>query len=302
MQTECLVQGGVDTTLAVKIRFLHLMTRLVGELDRPCAELPGSAEPAFRVVERLQVGDRLLLAWQEAVERDHSLRDLALPSLGAAPRRSDFAFPASRQLEPVRGPSGEIVAVLVREQHDVAGRIEVSATPAASEEGLYKLSVRVENLTPIDDAARRSRDDALLCSLVSTHSILGVSAGEFVSLLDPPGRWSALAASCQNVGTWPVLVGEAGEKDTMLSAPIILYDYPQIAPESPGDLFDSAEIDEILTLRILTLTDPEKQVAAAVDERVRALLHRTEALSENQLLGLHGTVRGLSAVSEGGLP
>ena len=34
----------------------------------------------------------------------------------------------------------------------------------------------------------------------------------------------------------------------MLSAPIILYDYPQIAPESPGDLFDLTEIDELLTL------------------------------------------------------
>ena len=26
----------------------------------------------------------------------------------------------------------------------------------------------------------------------------------------------------------------------MLSSPIILPDYPQIAPESPGDLFDAA--------------------------------------------------------------
>ena len=90
-----------------------------------------------------------------------------------------------------------------------------------------------------------------------------------------------------------VLVGEEGQRDAMLSAPIILYDYPQVAPESPGDLFDGTEIDEILTLRILTLTEEEKRAAAAVDQRARALLERTEALAREQLLRLHGTVRGL---------
>src|SRR5262249_39051201 len=147
--------------------------------------------------------------------------------------------------------------------------------------------------TPLEDAAQRSRDEAQLRALVSTHLVLGIRGGEFVSLLGPPEEWCKLAASCQNVGTWPVLVGEAGEKDTLLSSPIILYDYPQIAAESPGDLFDSTEIDEILTLRILTLTDEEKAAAAAVDSRARALLHRTEALTREQLLGLHGTIRGL---------
>ncbi len=108
-----------------------------------------------------------------------------------------------------------------------------------------------------------------------------------------------LAAGCQNIGAWPVLVGDPGERDTMLSSPIILYDYPQVAPESPGDLFDSTEIDEILILRILTLTDDEKRAAAAVDERVRALLYRNESLAMEQLAGLHGAVRGLQLVNEG---
>jgi hypothetical protein len=95
------------------------------------------------------------------------------------------------------------------------------------------------------------------------------------------------------VGTWPVLVGEPGDKRTMLAAPIILYDYPQIAPESPGDLFDATEIDEILTLRILTLTDDEKQAMAGLDERVRAVLQRTESLAPAQLRELHGAMRPL---------
>jgi hypothetical protein len=131
----------------------------------------------------------------------------------------------------------------------------------------------------------------LLRSLVSTHTILGVRAGEFISLLDPPEVCREAAAACRNVGTWPVLVGEEGDRDTMLSSPIILYDYPQVAPESPGDLFDGTEIDEILTLRILTLTEEEKRAAAAVDGRVRDLLARTEALARGELLGLHGTLR-----------
>jgi hydrogenase maturation protease len=293
VQTECLVQGGEHTTLQVRVRFLHLLARLAGQLDRPQTELPDSVEPAFRVVERLRVGDRLLLSWQEAVEREHPLGDLTLSSLVAGPRQYGFAFPASRQLEPVRDPAGEIVAVLVREQQYVAGAIEASAVPAA--EGLFKVRVRVENLTPLGDAARRGRDEALLHALVSTHTILGVRGGAFVSLLAPPADWRGIAAACQNVGTWPVLVGEPGETDTLLSSPITLYDYPQIAPESPGDLFDGTEIDEILTLRILTLTDEEKQTAAAVDERARALLRRTESLADEQLLGLHGAFRGLRA-------
>jgi hydrogenase maturation protease len=295
MQTECLVQGGEHTTLQVKVRFLHLLDRLVGQPECPVNELPDGAEPAFRVVERLQIGGRLLHTWQEAVEREYLLANLDLLSLVAEPRRSEFAFPGGRQLEPVRGPLGEIAAILVREQQAVAGVTEVSAEPAA--EGLFKVRVRVENRTPLEEAGRRGRDEALLCALVSTHKVLGVCEGAFVSLIDPPQEWRGVAASCQNLGTWPVLVGEVGETDTLLSAPIILYDYPQIAPESPGDLFDSTEIDEILTLRILTLTDEEKQVAAAVDERARALLQRTEALANEQLLGLHGAVRGLRATA-----
>ena len=78
-----------------------------------------------------------------------------------------------------------------------------------------------------------------------------------------------------------------------------LYDYPQIAAESPGEFFDGTEIDEMLVLRILTLTDEESQAAAAVDERARALLTRTRSMSEEQMMGLHGTVRGLRPVPAG---
>jgi len=62
----------------------------------------------------------------------------------------------------------------------------------------------------------------------------------------------------------------------MLASPIILYDYPQIAPESPGDLFDGTEIDEILALRIMTMTDDEKREMRNTDVRARRILERTK--------------------------
>ncbi|HST20797.1 MAG TPA: hypothetical protein VLR90_06760, partial [Blastocatellia bacterium] len=134
--------------------------------------------------------------------------------------------------------------------------------------------------------------------LVSTHTILSVREGEFVSSLDPPDEFRDAVAHCNNIGTWPVLVGDEGERGVMLSSPIILYDYPQIAPESSGDLFDGTEIDEILTLRIMTLTDEEKREMRSVDERARKILERTETLPAEQLMKMHGAVRGLRPVDK----
>jgi hydrogenase maturation protease len=121
-----------------------------------------------------------------------------------------------------------------------------------------------------------------------------------VSLFDPPERWRECADACRNVGTWPVLVGAEGSKDTVLSSPIILYDYPQVAPESPGDFFDGTEMDEMLTLRILTMTDEEKRSMAAVDGRTAELLARTETAARDSLRSLHGTIRSLRPVAENG--
>src|SRR6201999_2533260 len=117
--------------------------------------------------------------------------------------------------------------------------------------------------------------------------------GQFVSLLEPGEPFRRAGAECQNIGCWPVLVGEPGQRDTLLASPIILYDYPQIAPESAGDLFDGTEIDEILMLRIMTLTDEEKREMRGVDERARQLLERTEALPAEQLMKLHGAMRSV---------
>jgi len=173
----------------------------------------------------------------------------------------------------------------------IEAEIEVTATPLNGD--LFKINVSISNRTAFTGS---TREDALKQSLLSTHSILNIDGGEFISLLDPPQHLAGFAAGCNNVGTWPVLAGEPGQRDTMLSSPIILYDYPQIAPESPGALFDGTEIDEILTLRIMTLTDREKLEMGLSDDRAREILERTESMPPEQFMKMHGVLRGVRDV------
>jgi hypothetical protein len=177
------------------------------------------------------------------------------------------------------------------------GELELSASPV--DEQLFKVTLNIRNRAKLNHVDGIRRNDVLLRSFISVHSILQVTDGEFVSLLDPPEQLKAAATGCQNTGTWPVLVGEDGQRDMILSAPIILYDYPQIAPESAGDLFDGTEIDEILALRILTMTNAEKLEVRNGDDRARRILERTEMLPPEHFQKLHGALRGLSAHPKG---
>jgi hypothetical protein len=152
-------------------------------------------------------------------------------------------------------------------------------------DSVFKLCLRIENVMPIEAA-----DSIAAYTMLSTHAVMGVCGGRFLSLIDPPSDVRDVAETCRNRGAWPVLVGDRDRHDMILAAPIILYDFPQIAPESPGNLFDAAEIDELLSLRILTLTEAEKH-AMKGDARTRALLERTQALADDQLRALHGAMR-----------
>ncbi len=212
-----------------------------------------------------------------------------MPASGRVP----IEFPAARTVEhSANAPGTEII----REQQAISGSFILSAGQVDT--NLFKLIVEIENTTPETGTVTSRRDAILFQSFVSTHTILQVHQGAFVSLLEPPEAWQAFVKECQNIRTWPILVGNAGERNTMLSSPIILYDYPQIAPESPGPLFDGGEIDEILSLRILTLSDEEKEQMRQ-DERTREILERTEALTPAQFMKMHGTIRDLRPISEG---
>jgi hypothetical protein len=225
--------------------------------------------------------------WQEASECSVTLPDVDLQSLLRQPQRVAIELPGARDEE----PDGDGVR---REWRELSGHAEVSAESLEEFEGrAARVTVRVHNRTPVSSPERMPREQAMLQSMASTHAVLRVQGGGFVSLADPPEALRAAASACENVGVWPVLVGEPGSRDTMLASPIILEDHPQVAPESPMDLFDATEIDEILTLRILTLSDEEKRELREGDERGRRILERAEALTPDDLMRLHGTVRSL---------
>jgi hydrogenase maturation protease len=201
-------------------------------------------------------------------------------------------MPGEHAIESVRRADGAVAGVVIRTQRPIDSRITIRSERLADQ--LWKLTVQIENITPLE--AEAPRPLAQQSALASAHALLVAQSGQFVSLLEPPEAFAPYVAACQNVGAWPVLVGETGERDLVLASPIILYDYPQIAPESDGDYFDGTEMDEMLALRVMTLTDDEKRAMRAVDCRAREILERTEVLSQSSLMHLHGTIRELKQV------
>lgn len=295
MHTECLVEGGGgqsgDISLDITVRFLHLLLRSVAQPERARNDQEESFAGEWGLASRL-VDEPL----QEGVERAVSVSNLSLRELVAHPHIMEISFPGQRLVEEKDERGSTASGQIVREQQPIMGAAILSAEPV--DENIFKLSVRIENRTPQTGDVSSRRDALLFQSFVSTHTILQVNHGSFISLLEPPEALQPVVKQCQNLRTWPVLVGQAGERNAMMSSPIILYDYPQIAPESPGNLFDGSEIDEILSLRILTLTDEEKDQMRQ-DERTREILERTEALTPEQFMKLHGAIRDLRPISEG---
>jgi hypothetical protein len=159
--------------------------------------------------------------------------------------------------------------------------------------------VRVENADRgLDREA--DRETALGRALLATHTLVAVPGGSFVSLLDAPDWALRAARGCRNVHTFPVLADP--DAPVMLSSPIILYDYPQVAPESPGGLHDATEIDEILSLRTLTLTEREKAEATATDPRAAAIIDRVDAMMPEAFARLHGAIRSRNPAPRPGDP
>ena len=286
MRVECLAEGSTHSELEVRVRFLQLVERSVEELSGQ----------RYRLVQSLTIDGKSFSSWQEAVEQELRIPAADLGKLVRYPLQHPFQLPANSTEEPLHDSRGECRGRIVRTRHALDGSVYVAAHPVA--ENAYKIVVRIKNVTPANSAAQITRESALLRSLVSAHVVMGLEQGEFVSLLDPPDSLRSSIETCNNQGAFPVLVGEAGQRDTMLASPIILYDYPQIAPESAGDLFDGTEIDEILSLRILTMTDEEKREMRESDERARQMLERTENMPAEQFMKLHGALRGLRPVPE----
>jgi hypothetical protein len=177
-----------------------------------------------------------------------------------------------------------------RRSWPLSGLVRVATDPVPGSRDLFRVRVRVENHT---DWAGGQRPRMLRRSLIAAHTLLAVEDGRFLSLLDPPGWAADAVAGCRNLHTWPVLVGQ----HTMLSSPIILYDHPEIAPESTADLCDATEIDELLLLRTMTLTDEEKRQARATDPRAAAIVDHADTIPAEIFERLHGAIRSIRPAS-----
>lgn len=284
MTTECLVvaadRDGVPM-LEVRVRFLHPIERQVLR-----ATTRDDGTQAYRRVPNLVVAGEAYHSWQEIEEQTVELPTIAV--CGDCSTRLDFSFGEDVSREEIRHADA-LVGAVDRRRERIAGTVEL--TLAKLEAGVFKVTIDVTNTTPLEGGIPEDEDELMLRTMASTHTILQIRSGRFLSMTDPPERFAAYAAGCTNDGTWPVLVGEAGQNDTMLSSPIILYDYPEVADQSKGDLFDATEIDELLSLRIMTLTDKEKDEMRSVDAFARRILQRTESMTADDLIAMHGTLR-----------
>jgi hypothetical protein len=205
-------------------------------------------------VERLEINGQIFETWDEVVERKITTSET-----------TDFCFTARYFSEIL----ADRKAKLVRQINQISGRIEIGKE--LIQENLLRFTIKILNLSETE-------------KFISTHAILSVVNAEFVSLLEFAEEFESEVKQLQQKSLFPVLI----EKNIMLASPIILYDYPQVAPESVGDFYDATEIDEILTLRILTMTDEEKSEAASLDSRAEKILQQAE---NTELMNLHGRFR-----------
>jgi hypothetical protein len=279
-RTESVIDPGDAPRLHIRVRCLQVQHRA---LERNA----GNGE-WFEPADELVVGDALWVPWDEAVEHEIDVPAMSVFPLGE-PLSFPFVLPGGKDIEDLSDDSGA-VGRAVRDRAAVSGIVHVTTGWAPGPGALVALGVTVENTTSWAQHGA-SRDEMVRHSLVAVHTLIAVEDGTFLSPLDPPADAAEALAACRNEGTWPVLIDDA---DTVvLSSPIILYDHPAVAPESPGDLFDSTEIDEILALRVLTLTDDEKAEARGTDARAAAIVDRVEGLPPEVWERLHGAVRSI---------
>ncbi|UJA06235.1 hypothetical protein [Streptomyces collinus] len=284
-QTECLLRvRRPDALVRVRVRYLQMQHKQVRAAGTDGADLP---------VESLRTDDGTThLTFDEAVPHEIAF-ERPLDELLRAGCAVAAGAPAAEETEPLPGGAGRVV----RRREEVRALTTVAAERLSQD--VVRLRVRTEHTGHAPDA-RAPRGEALRRALLAAHTLLGGDGVEFVSQTDPPAELRAWARACRNEFTFPVLGGGPEETEptgrVVLSSPIILPDRPQVAPESPGDLHDAAEIDEILTLRTMLLTDEEKAEARATDARAARILDRVDSMPPEVFARLHGAIRSLTPV------
>ncbi len=274
LSAQVIVAPRTRPTVSVVVRFLQLQHRGV-EKD--------VGDGRFEPVEELVAGSQSWLRWDEAIEREISFGPLDIES--GLPQTLPIEIDAGTDIETVDG------GILVRTRRALRARLKIAAE---RDDGFVRLTMTVHNTA----ASATDKDEAIAVSLIGTHLVAEVAGGDFVSLLEPPASADSAVARCRHHRCFPVLAGPPGDHALVLVSPIILYDHPEIAEQSEGALYDSTEIDEILTLRIMTMTDEEKSAARATDPLAAQIIDRCDSMSPEALLNLHGVLRNPHAVDD----
>ena len=271
------VLDGRDPSLRLTVRFLQVQQRYVEGRDG-------------ERVERLDVGDATYVPWDEAREQEVALDVPLDPDLSTT-----VDVPGGTATEELRNGAGRLVRVC----EPLRLRIEVTTVRPVSPYPVTLVSVRVANATGAPATPETDRPAWLRRALVACHVLLESPDASFVSQLEPAEWASGLVGECVNDGLFPVLAGPAGQAHVVLASPIILYDHPELAPQSQTSFFDSLEIDELLSLRTMTLSEEEKREVRGTDPRAAALLREVDDMPPELWERLHGTVRYVDAMTAG---
>jgi len=276
-QTEVLFEADGPFDIDFLLRFLQVEARSVeaAQGDR------------FAPVASLAVAGVNHLSFDEAVERELLLN---VAGSGAMARAVAIDVPGGREIESLCDADGRVVGRIVRERWPLRGSFAIEirlVSTAVSAPAVYRLRARVANHSVVVAGERSS---ALRTSLVSTHTLLAIEGGRFLSVLDPPIYAAAATTRLLNAQTFPVLAGDDADlqrASLVLSSPIILYDFPAVGAQTDTDAFDATEIDELLTLSVLSLSDDERAEARATDPRARAIVDRAHSFGPEAIARIH---------------
>ena len=276
MSVDCLVRPGADPSVAIQLRCLQLQTRSVEIL----------AADGFLPVDAIVVGGTRWLTWDEATEAEQTLGSLRVAGL-FEPTHVDIRVPAAESIEELHDGAGSLAGRLVRERSALAATMEVRATRV---DHLVRLSLRLDNTA----AAQSSRGDGA-GQVVHRHppAPAGRRRGVRVHRRPTGGRDRGRGQAVSSRRWWPVLAGPIDETAGVAGlSPIIVEEHAQDSPpRAAAPCSTSTEIDEILTLRVMTMTDAEKAEARATDPRAAEIIDRCDAMTPQDLQQLHGALR-----------
>ena len=274
IQAECIIEGRQDIELKICIRFLQMMKVEVVE--------DGITLPQY------QDGEHIYYTGWQTVERSFDIEPIILRGSWQQFQLLPFFYDKQTCREPI-GEMG--YAGLIKTTESIHGVINVSIQPLP-EHGGYKVSVHVKNHSELDEVEKISRDEAIMHTFLSTHTILKCTDGKFISHQQVLEQWQEVMAGCEQINQWPILMNES---DTcMLASPIIVYDHPQLNENSPGDMFDGTEIEEALLIHLAVMSDEEKSRLAKNDEKMESMLKKISEVTPEEWIRYHGIMKANS--------